>query len=87
MENFNQIHKGVIKLNGDEEYEVQCYVVDDGVKVERYLSQLEIVKLITGGRESGNLQRYLASSALQDTLPSAIRDHYNDNVLIINTGL
>lgn len=86
MDNFTQMHKGVIKLSGHEEYEIQCYVVDDGIKVERYLSQLEVVKLISGGRESGNLQRYLASSALQDTLPSDIKDYYSDNILIINTG-
>ena len=87
MDNLNQIHKGVIKLNGHEEYEIQCYVVDNGEKVERYLSQSEVVKLISGGRESGNLQRYLASSALQDTLPKEIREYYNNNILIINTGL
>lgn len=87
MENINQIHKGVIKLNGHEEYEIQCYVIDDGERVERYLSQSEVVKLISGGRESGNLQRYLASSALQDTLPCEIRECYNDNILVINAGL
>lgn len=48
MDNLNQIHKGVIKLNGHEEYEIQCYVVDNGEKVERYLSQSEVVKLISG---------------------------------------
>lgn len=84
-EEINQIHKGVIKLD-DGKYEILCYVVDNGREVERYLAQTEVVKLISGGRESGNLQRYLASTALQETLPAEIRDRYEDNLLVINAG-
>lgn len=82
---INQIHKGVIKLD-EGKYEILCYVVDNGRDVERYLAQTEVVKLISGGRESGNLQRYLASTALQQTLPKEIREGYEDNLLIINAG-
>ncbi len=78
-----QIHKGVIKLG---EFELPCYVVDDGVKVERVLTQREVVKLITGGRESGNLKRYLESRALSETLPTEIISNFDANLLIINTG-
>lgn len=85
MDNIQQIHRGVLKLD---EYEVSCYVITkaDG-KEERVLSQSEVVRLISGGRDSGNLQRYLSSSALQTTLPAEIANNYDDNVLIINTGL
>lgn len=84
MEISNQIHKGVIKLGT---YDLPCYVVDNGEKVERYISQSDVVKLISGGRESGNLQRYLGSSALKETLPTEIVNNYEANLLIINTGL
>ena len=83
MDNLNQIHKGVIKLG---EYDLPCYVVDDGDKVERVLTQREVVKLITGGRESGNLKRYLGARALEDVLPPSIKNDYEDNLLIINAG-
>ncbi len=84
MDNINQIHKGVIAL-GD--YELPCYVIDDDGKIERVLSQSEVVKLISGGRESGNLQRYLSSLALKRTLPSEIANDYESNLLVINAGL
>lgn len=84
METYKQIHKGVIKLG---EYDLPCYVVDDGIKVERYISQSDVVKLISGGRESGNLQRYLSSKALKETLPHEIANNYDANILIISTGL
>ena len=85
MDNQKQIHKGVIKLG---EFELPCYVVvNDDNKAERYVSQSDVVKLISGGRESGNLQRYLSSAALQQTLPPDIVNNYDANLLIINTGL
>jgi len=83
MDNYKQIHKGVIKLG---EYELPCYVVDDGNKVERVLTQREVVKLITGGRDSGNLKKYLQSRALVSTLPSEITSDFDVNLLIINVG-
>lgn len=84
-ENIEQIHKGVLKLG---EYDVPCYVTTNAEgHTERVLSQSEVVKLISGGRDSGNLQRYLSSSALQATLPPELASNYDANVLIINTGL
>ena len=85
-EEIKKIHKGVITLDGGK-YELPCYVIDNGNCVERVLSQSEVVKLITGGRDSGNLQRYLSASALGVVLPPEITTNYEDNVLIINTGL
>lgn len=83
MDNVAQIHKGVITLG---EYDLPCYVVDDGDKVERVLTQREVVKLITGGRESGDLKRYLGSRALEETLPADISSNFDVNLLIINAG-
>lgn len=83
MDNVNQIHTGVIKLG---EFELPCYVVDDGTEVNRVLTQREVVKLITGGRESGNLQRYLKSRALEEVLPAGFVSKFNDKLLIINAG-
>jgi hypothetical protein len=58
------IHTGVIKL-GD--FELPCYVLNNEMRV---LSQREVVKLITGGRESGNLNGYLKARAIQPYLPA-----------------
>lgn len=84
MDQINRIHKGVVTLD---EYELPCYVIESDSGIERIFSQSEVVKLISGGRESGNLQRYLSSSALKHTLPAEIRDNYGSNILVINTGL
>lgn len=60
MDKIAKIYKGIISLNGGE-YEIPCYVIDDGEKVERVLSQREVVRLISGGRDSGNLNAYLSA--------------------------
>ena len=83
MANIEKIHTGVIKLG---EYDLPCYVVDNGGQIERVLTQREVVKLITGGRESGNLKRYLKSRALEEVLPPEIVRDYDSNVLKINAG-
>lgn len=83
MDNVSQIHKGIITLG---EYELPCYVVDNGETVERVLTQREVVKLITGGRESGNLKQYLKSKALEETLPTEIYQNFDTNIVNINAG-
>src|SRR6266568_6004725 len=45
--------RGTVSL-GPQEYE--CHVLSDG---KRVFTQREIVRALSGGRESGNLQRYL----------------------------
>lgn len=45
--------RGTLRI-GD--MELECHVVDDG---RRLLTQREVVRLISGGRKSGNLGRYL----------------------------
>lgn len=50
MEKLESIYTGVIKL-GD--VEIPCYVLNDE---KRVLSQREVVKLITGGRDSGDIK-------------------------------
>ena len=50
--------RGTIKI-GNTEYE--CHVLDDE---RRVFTQREIVRAISGGRESGNLQRYLDRNPL-----------------------
>jgi P63C domain. len=84
MDEITQIHRGVLKLDN---YDISCYVVthSDGTEI-RVLSQSEVVKLISGGRDSGNLQRYLSSAALQTTLPHEISNNYEDNLMIINSS-
>lgn len=77
------IHTGVIKLG---EFELPCYVLSNEMRV---LSQREVVKLITGGRESGNLVRYLQARAIQPHLPAKFRGlegDKSDNSLIFKAG-
>lgn len=50
--------RGALKL-GD--LELECHVLDDG---RRVLTQREVVRAISGGRESGNLGRYLDRNPL-----------------------
>jgi hypothetical protein len=85
MESIKQVYKGVIRLNSGE-YELPCYVVDFGYKIERVLTQREVVRLITGSRESGDIKRYLRSRALEETLPPEISQKFDDNLLIVNVG-
>lgn len=77
------IHTGIIKLG---EFELPCYVLNNEMRV---LSQREVVKLITGGRESGNLNRYLNARAVQEYLPTkfkAIEVDKDRNTLIFKAG-
>lgn len=76
MDKVAKIYKGIISLNGGE-YELPCYVIDDGEKVERVLSQREVVRLITGGRDSGNLTAYLSAKNLQALLPEKFQKEHN----------
>lgn len=71
-------YSGVIKLG---EFELPCYVLNDGTRV---LSQREVVKLISGGRDSGDLNRYLSAKNMQPFLPDKFRQ--NDNSLIFKVG-
>lgn len=71
-------YSGVIKLG---EFELPCYVLNDGTRV---LSQREVVKLISGGRESGDLGAYLSAKSIQPFLPEKFRQ--KDNSLIIRAG-
>lgn len=78
MEHLESIYNGVIKL-GD--YEIPCYVLNDE---QRVLSQREVVKLITGGRESGDLSRYLSAKSVHPFLPDKFKN--TDNSLNILPG-
>lgn len=80
MADLEALHTGVIKL-GD--YEIPCYVLNTE---ERVLSQREVVRLLTGGRESGNLGQYLSARAVQGTLPAHLQGDWKDNVLIFRAG-
>lgn len=71
-------YSGVIKLG---EFELPCYVLNDGTRV---LSQREVVKLISGGRESGDLGAYLSAKSIQPFLPDKFKT--KGNSLIISAG-
>jgi hypothetical protein len=73
-------YSGVIKLG---EFELPCYVLNNETRV---LSQKQVVKLITGGRESGNLGRYLDALAIQPHLPAKLQGNYRRNILIFKAG-
>ena len=50
--------------------EIECHVLSDG---RRVLTQREVVRVVTRGRDSGNLARYISSAALAGyKLPSPI---------------
>jgi hypothetical protein len=77
------LHTGIIKL-GD--FELPCYVLNNEMRV---LSQTQVVKLITGGRESGDLYRYLSAQAIQPFLPAKFIDSEGvkeRNTLIFKAG-
>jgi hypothetical protein len=74
------LHIGVIKLDV---YDIPCYVLNNEMRV---LSQREVVKLITGGRESGNLSRYLEARALQPYLPDKLKREAHHNPLVFKVG-
>ncbi|MFA5272302.1 MAG: P63C domain-containing protein [Candidatus Omnitrophota bacterium] len=52
------LFKGTLKMGN---MEVECHVLND---FRRVLTQKEIVRILSGGRESGDLNRYLQSNAL-----------------------
>ena len=75
------IHSGVIKL-GD--IELPCYVLNNE---KRVLAQRAVVALISGGRESGNLTRYLEAKNIQSLLPDNLRKgRYDDHILKFLAG-
>jgi hypothetical protein len=77
------VYTGVIKLG---EFELPCYVLNNEMRV---LSQREVVKLITGGRESGNLYGYLRARAIQPFLPTKFIENSEDserNSLVFKAG-
>lgn len=74
------LHTGVIKL---EEFELPCYVLNNE---KRVLAQNKVVHLITGGRESGDLGRYLRAQAIEPLLPAKFRGDFKHNLLIFKVG-
>lgn len=79
MDRIAKIYRGNINLG--ESLDLPCYVIDDGETVERVLSQREVVKLITGGRDSGNLNAYLSAKNIQSILPDKFKkDHKSLNI-------
>ena len=77
------LYTGVIKLG---EFEIPCYVLNNEMRV---LSQREVVKLISGGRESGNLMAYLKARALQAYLPDKFKaetEQVDRNILSFKVG-
>lgn len=78
MEKLESIYTGVIKLDS---VEIPCYVLNDE---KRVLSQREVVKLITGGRDSGDLGKYLSAKSIQPFLPEKFQ--IRDNGLEISLG-
>lgn len=77
------VYTGIIKLG---EFELPCYVLNNEMRV---LSQREVVKFISGGRESGNLNRYLDARAIQAFLPEKFKANDEDgerNKLIFKAG-
>jgi hypothetical protein len=74
------LHTGVMTLG---EYELPCYVLNNE---KRVLAQNKVVTLITGGRESGDLGRYLRAQAIQPLLPAKLQGNYKDNILIFKAG-
>ncbi|MEB0262551.1 MULTISPECIES: P63C domain-containing protein [unclassified Mucilaginibacter] len=77
------VYTGIIKLG---EFELPCYVLNNEMRV---LSQREVVKFISGGRESGNLNRYLDARAIQAYLPDKFKSIDGDkerNKLIFKAG-
>lgn len=71
-------YSGIIKLG---EFELPCYVLNDGTRV---LSQREVVKLISNGRESGSLGQYLSAKSIQPFLPEKFQQ--KDKLLSTNVG-
>lgn len=49
---------------------LECHVLNDG---RRVLTQREVVRLLSGGRESGNLARYLSRNPLIERSPEPIK--------------
>jgi hypothetical protein len=74
------LYTGIIKLG---EFELPCYVLNNE---KRVLSQSQVVKLITGGRESGDLGRYLTAKGVQTYLPAKLQGDYRANILIFKVG-
>ena len=54
------LFRGALKIG---ELEVECHVLND---LRRVLTQREVIRVITAGRESGNIQRYLDANPLID---------------------
>lgn len=69
-------YSGIIKLG---EFELPCYVLNNGTRV---MSQREVVKLISGGRDSGGLGQYLSAKSIQPFLPEKFQT--KDTCLKIN---
>lgn len=79
--------KGTLSI-GD--VELECHVLTNGMRV---LTQREVVRVLSGGRESGNLQRYLSRNPktatgfdigppIQFTVEAMIANGFNAEMLI-----
>jgi len=80
MAELEALHTGIIKLG---EFELPCYVLNNE---KRVLAQNKVVQLITGGRESGDLGRYLKAQAIQPLLPPKFQGDHRRNVLVFKAG-
>ncbi len=69
------IHSGVLKL-GDSE--IPCYVLNNESRV---LAQRNVVNLISGGRDSGDLGRYLRAKNIQSLLPDKLKGDFQKKVI------
>lgn len=74
------IHTGVIKLA---DFELSCYVLNNE---KRVLAQNKVVQLLTGGRESGDLGRYLRAQSIEPHLPDKFKGDFKRNLLIFRVG-
>ncbi|MCB0400938.1 MAG: hypothetical protein KDD41_02565 [Flavobacteriales bacterium] len=80
MADLEALHTGIMKLGM---FELPCYVLNNE---KRVFSQREVVKLISGGRESGGLTNYLKARSVEPYLPPKFRGEIKDNVLIFKAG-
>ena len=75
------MHSGILKLG---EYEIECYVLENELRV---LAQNKVVYLISGGRDSGDLGRYLRAKSIHNFLPDKFKGgKYKYNVHKFRAG-
>jgi len=74
------IHYGVLQLGS---FELPCYVLTNE---KRVLAQNKVVHLISGGRDSGDLGRYLRAKNIQRFLPDKFKGAYQKNIFKFMAG-